>query len=177
MPISSLFRLELNLNEFYFHLKCLDFHLCPFRLSCAAFWPVFYITAFIKSRVLVSQIAVESGPVSAGPRTVQPQNHLIMSPVPSDFVLWGLVLPLCGSLLAVYICLTGIVYSERCTPLVYNTCWVGWEHYISHYFKITNNLEFFALIKVWVYRKSWYSLKLCVDLGIIHNTTAVILIS
>lgn len=83
---------------------------------------------------------------------------------------------LCGSLLAVYTRVMGIVYSELCTTLVCNTCWVDWEHYISHYFKITNNLELSALIKMWVYRKSWHPLKLCVDLGIMHNATALILI-
>lgn len=115
---------------------------------------MFYITAFIKSRdCLVSQIVVESGPVPADPRTVQSQSHNISSS--EWFCSVRLDISLCGSSFAVYTCVTGIVYSEHCTPLVCNTCWVGWEYYISHCFKITNNLELSALKKVEVYRKRW----------------------
>lgn len=109
-------------------------------------------------------------------------NHKVTtSPVQSDFVLWVLFcefphISLCGNSLAVYTCVTGIVYSEHCTTLVCNTCWVGWEHYISHCFKITNDLELSALIEVWVCGKRLCPLKLCVDLGITHSTTALLLI-
>lgn len=148
MPVPSQFRLKFKLNEFCFHLNCLNFCLSPFRCWLSCVWTLeLHHCLYEKLRLFVSQIVLGSGPALANPRSVQPQSHLMMSPVQSDFVLWGDTACYVNVYLLFIHALPGL-FIQNIVHLWCVTYWIGWEHYISCCFKITNNLALAALIEV-----------------------------